>query len=169
MGDHAFDGCTALATVEGSEQLTNIGTAAFNGTPWFAAELNKNGAVFVGTALVKWNGALPAALEIPEKTTSIAADAFASATGKESVTALTFAGVKIESIGDNVFNGFTGITTVTIPESVEIIGNSAFAECTELTSVVFEENSKLDTVGNRAFYKDNKLKDITFPDRKSVV
>ncbi len=169
VGDHAFDGCTALATVEGSEQLTNIGTAAFNGTPWFAAELNKNGAVFVGTALVKWNGALPAALEIPEKTTSIAADAFASATGKESVTALTFAGVKIESIGDNVFNGFTGITTVTIPASVEIIGNSAFAECTELTSVVFEENSKLDTVGNRAFYKDNKLKDITFPDSMTSI
>ncbi len=164
VGAHAFDGCTALETLTGYERLTDIGAAAFDGTPWYAAELNKDGPVFVGTVLTKWNGALTASIEIPAKATAIAADAFASSTDKASVTAITFAGDKLETIGDNVFKDFVGLKSIAVPESVKTIGDNAFMDCSELTSITFEGNSRLRIVGSGAFCRNGKLRDVTFPD-----
>ncbi|MEE0923470.1 MAG: leucine-rich repeat protein, partial [Paludibacteraceae bacterium] len=44
-------------------------------------------------------------------------------------------------IGNNAFYGCTGLTSVTIPNSVTNIGNSAFQGCTGLTSVTVNSNS----------------------------
>lgn len=54
------------------------------------------------------------------------------------------------------------IKQVIIPASVEKIGMSAFDECDELESVVFEENSKLKEIGHSAFSKC-PLKSINIP------
>ena len=43
--------------------------------------------------------------------------------------------------------------SITIPNSVTSIGNSAFYECASLTSVIFESGSNLSTIGSDAFYK----------------
>ena len=52
--------------------------------------------------------------------------------------------------------------SITIPNSVTSIGNSAFYECSSLTSVIFESGSKLSTIGSDAFYKSG-LTSITLP------
>jgi hypothetical protein len=39
------------------------------------------------------------------------------------------------TIGDYAFNGCSGLTSITIPDSVMTIGDSAFASCNRLTSV----------------------------------
>jgi len=41
-------------------------------------------------------------------------------------------GIQIVEIGNTAFNGCTGLTNLTIPDSITIIGNSAFKGCTNL-------------------------------------
>ena len=56
------------------------------------------------------------------------------------VTALvlpaTYQGLPVTSIGKFAFSGCTGLTSITIPNSVTSIDDAAFAECTGLTSVI---------------------------------
>ena len=57
--------------------------------------------------------------------------AFCDCSGLTSVTIPN----SVTSIGDCVFSGCTGLTTMTIPNSVTTIGYSAFSVCSGLTSV----------------------------------
>ena len=67
------------------------------------------------------------------------------------------------SIGDYAFCGCTGLTSITIPNSVTSIGRGAFEDCTGLTSVTFQETSKVATIGDEAFDGCTGLTSITIP------
>ena len=49
-------------------------------------------------------------------------------------------GNSVTSIGDEVFRGCTGLTSVVIGDSVASIGESAFCYCTGLTSIVIPDS-----------------------------
>ena len=57
----------------------------------------------------------------------------------------------------------TKITSITIPNSVTVIGSSAFEECTELTSVTMPD--KCERIGEMAFALCTSLTSITMPDK----
>ncbi len=67
----------------------------------------------------------------------------------------------VTSIGDMAFSG-TGLTSVTIPASVESIGEGAFAVSGNLSSVNFADNSNLTSIGESAF-TNTGLESITIP------
>lgn len=50
--------------------------------------------------------------------------------------------INIDCIGEDAFNGCTGLTSVTIPEGVTSIGNDAFADCSALTTVTLPKGVK---------------------------
>ncbi len=54
------------------------------------------------------------------------------------------------------------LTQVTIPASVETIGQRAFENCRSLQAVIFSGNN-LQTIGNWAFYNNHALRQITIP------
>lgn len=60
------------------------------------------------------------------------------------------------------FYGYSGITSVTIPNSVTTIGFCAFAECTGLTSITIPDS--VTTISQAAFYGCTNLTSITIPD-----
>ena len=62
----------------------------------------------------------------------------------------------LENIGERAFNGCTGLTSVTIPESVTGIGNSAFSSCNKLTGELVIPDS-VTSIGYSAFYGCSKL------------
>ena len=66
------------------------------------------------------------------------------------------------SIGTNAFTR-TDLTSVTIPASVTTLGNYAFSECSSLTEVIFEAESQLESIGQRAFADDPALLELTIP------
>ena len=65
---------------------------------------------------------------------------------------------RVTSIGDNAFYGCRGMTSITIPESINSIGRSAFRSCTGLSFITIPSSVKLIIV--YAFEDCSGLKDI---------
>lgn len=71
-------------------------------------------------------------------------------------------GLPVKNIGNYAFSACSGITSVTIPDSVTSIGNSAFNGCSGLTSITIPESMTI--IGSSAFYKCIGLTSVTIPD-----
>lgn len=67
----------------------------------------------------------------------------------------------LKTIGNGAF-GFTDLTTITLPDSVETIGDNAFSNCDKLTSVTL--GSGLKSIGNYAFNYCSALSSINIPE-----
>ena len=76
---------------------------------------------------------------------------------------LTWKGQPVTTISDWAFNGCSGLTSVTIPDSVTSIGNYAFQGCTGLTSITIPDS--VTDIGRGVFNGCSGLTSITIPDR----
>ena len=72
-------------------------------------------------------------------------------------------GSKLTTIGNKLFYACYALKSITIPASVETIGEYCFYCCTALESVTFEEVSKLTSIAQKAFGECPALKSITIP------
>lgn len=67
------------------------------------------------------------------------------------------------AIGNEAFYGCGSVTRISVPSTVESIGNHAFAECSSLMTCIFESGSVLTTIGEYLFKNDLKLRSCYFP------
>ena len=70
--------------------------------------------------------------------------------------------VQINGIGNGSFAN-SGLTTMTIPNTVTDIGSEAFSQNWALTTLNFETESTLAAIGYEAFYNCRRIKAVTFP------
>ena len=68
--------------------------------------------------------------------------------------------VEIES---GVFQGNRALTGITFGKNIQVIGERAFQECTELRTVVFTSGGVQLDIGVRAFYKCESLRSLDLP------
>ena len=128
IGGSAFQGCTGLTSVTIPNSVTSIGSSAFQGCESLPVT---NNCRYADTYLVEAvDKDLPTCI-IKDGTKWIGEDAFWGCTGLTSVTIPN----SVTSIGGYAFWGCTGLTSVTIPNSVTSIGSSAFQGCSSLTKV----------------------------------
>lgn len=73
----------------------------------------------------------------------------------------------VTAIGDKAFYNCTGLTSITIPDSVTSIGDQAFYHCIGLTSIPLP--SKVTSIGNFAFGDCSSLTSITLPDSMTSI
>ncbi|WP_321437599.1 leucine-rich repeat domain-containing protein [uncultured Bacteroides sp.] len=133
IGEYAFNECTRLTSIILSNNLTSIKSYTFLGCTGLKS------------------------VAIPEKVTYIGYQAFQNCTGLTSVNI----GNGVKSIDQYAFAG-SGLTSVTLPNSVTSIGPWIFYRCSGLTSVVL--SNTLGSVANYAFYECPKLESVTFPE-----
>ena len=89
---------------------------------------------------------------------SIGEGSFAGCSGLTSITIPD----SVMSIGESTFAGCSGLTSISIPDSVMSIGNHAFAGCSSLASISIPES--VTSIGASAFYGCSSLTSITIPD-----
>ena len=83
--------------------------------------------------------------------------AFSGCSGLTSVTIPN----SVTSIDRSVFYGCSSLTSITIPNSVTSIGNSAFYGCSSLTSITIPNS--VTSIGNYAFSGCSSLTSVTIP------
>lgn len=158
IGADAFSGCSGLTRIDIPESVTSIGDDAFsycsnlkevhikNIAAWCNINFENDDAnpivfskkLYLNGNLVKDN------LIIPDG---------------------------VENINKYVFCNYYHISNITIPNSVTSIGEGAFESCyyeyekvkVGLTKIFFDNDSKLETIGNYAFNKCNGLTNIIIP------
>ena len=69
--------------------------------------------------------------------------------------------MNVVGIGNSAFWNCSSLTSIVIPESVTSIGNSAFYWCSRLTSVTI--GNGVTSIGSFAFYNCSRLTSITIP------
>ena len=74
----------------------------------------------------------------------------------------------VVTIEAGAFESNRSLTSITIPENVESIGNFAFFGADKLTSVVFSGTSRLASIGRLSF-KQSKLESINIPASVTVI
>ena len=74
----------------------------------------------------------------------------------------TLGGYPVVEIDMDAFKGQTGITSVTMPDTVKVLDANCFEGCTALESVTLSES--LETIGANAFSGCTALTEITVPD-----
>jgi len=84
-----------------------------------------------------------------------------SGAGGDLVIPAVISGCTVDIIGATAFNNAGGITSITLPETVRQIEDSAISFCDDLVAV--ELNDGLMIIGDNCFVSNNALTEITIP------
>lgn len=76
-------------------------------------------------------------------------------------------GYTVIELGERAFEDCSGLTSVTIPNTVTYIGNNAFEGCSGLTSVTI--GTSVTYIGSNAFTSCSNLPSITIPDSVTFI
>ena len=157
IGSEAFEWCTNLRSVIIPNSVASIGSYAFSGTAWYNNQ--PDGLVYAGKVAYSYKGTMPANTNITleEGTLGISGYAFFRCSGLTSISIPN----SVKNIGEGTFNGCTGLTSISIPNSVKNIGKGTFNGCTGLTSIIIPNS--VTCIGDFTFNNCTGLTSITIP------
>ena len=162
IGANAFASMTSLTTITFAENslLVRIGNTAFSGCNKLTEIDIPDSVTELGTGVFT-NCAALTTVDLSAALTVLPANTFSGC------KKLTTVNMKegLESIAGGAFNGCSALETVTFPASLKTFtGSGVFANCSNLVSVVFPENTQIADISSGLFVNCQKLTTFTFPE-----
>lgn len=177
---YMFQNCSSLQTFSISDALTDLGYLAFVGCSSLKElELSDSHSVYtlqdgvlyskdLTTLYLYPAGKTETAFTVPDGVTIIY-DGACFAAAFQSLTLPE----SLQVIGSGAFDYCTNLQAVTIPEGVTAIYDHAFSDCVSLTSVIFagdeEATDNALQIGGYAFFCCEMLMDVTLPKRVTEI
>ncbi len=152
IGDGAFRNCTGLKTINIPDSVTAIGENAFYGVSNICYSEDMKATGTPWGALTV-NGVYDGDFLFADAEKTKLTKYSGSDEGKITVPDT------VESIGDMAFYGCEGITGIVIPDGVESIGEGAFYGCSSLADVVIPDS--VTDIGSAAFAECSALCTVT--------
>lgn len=149
IGENAFKGCAGLTALTLPDTIVGVGENAFTGTGLIAAE---GGVQYAANVAIGVQSGTTAAT-IKAGVVGIADGAFAA---NKTLTGVTLNDVRF--IGVNAFRGCDKLATITFTDKVKYVGANAFRE-SGLTSVILPQTVQI--VGDNAFYDCKSLVSVS--------
>ena len=128
VGRYAFANVQSITSVELPESVTDIGDFAFAGCKRLESVTFPEGGVAIGRGC--FSGCIKLTAVELQGVDAIPDLAFADCASLTSVT-----GGRPRSIGSSAFKGCSSLTDYSIPDTVESLGDEAFAYCGALRSI----------------------------------
>ena len=170
IGSSAFGGCSGLTSITIPDSVKSIGNGAFGDcsgltsitVPFVGSGDSHNthfGYIFGASSYSNNSSYVPSTLKevIITGGTSIGSYAFNYCSGLTSITIPD----SVTSIGSGAFRGCSGLTSITIPESVTSIGSYAFSGVT--AKIEWRDSPQITEIGTYAFNGYAGIS-ITIPD-----
>jgi len=136
---------------------------------WYDIDTNKKEATVIkykNGIQYRGNIAIPSSVNyqgVTCRVTSIGSEAFENCSGLTSITIPN----SVTSIGTEAFRYCSGLTSISIPNSVTSMKPFAFAVCTGLTSVTIPNSLKSISLG--VFCKCSNLQSVTIPNSVEII
>ncbi|MBO4910095.1 MAG: leucine-rich repeat protein [Lachnospiraceae bacterium] len=166
IGGFTFYGFKALEEIDISDDVTYIGSNAFNPNIDYAESLKNlklpSKLKKIGTGCFRNNLGFTE-LIIPDSVESIGDYSFCNCRGLTKVKLSS----KIKEIPKAAFEDCAFLEKIDIPSGVELVGEEAFDSCWELSEVNLPDTLK--TIGKNSFRKCFKLNWITIPDSVTTI
>lgn len=134
IGEIAFESCENLSSITIPDSVTYIGDSAFYGTAYYNDADNwENGVLYIGNHLIKTESYfMDGEYSIKNNTRCIAPYAF----NHNYLTSITIPD-SVTYIGDSALYGCGSLKSIHIGSGVTHIGNEAFNGCSDLTDVYY--------------------------------
>ena len=193
IGGWTFEGCTSLTSITIPNSVTNIGGWAFNGCTSLKSITIPDSVTDIGDGAFQGCKSLTS-IAIPDNVTYIGNWAFADCSSmteikvaSENSNYVSLNGVlynkdkttiiyypigktdknykipdSVTNIGESAFSDCTSLTSISIPNGVANIGGSAFSGCTNLTSITIPNSAT--EIGWGAFKNCESLTSVAIPD-----
>ena len=171
IGTSAFSSCIGLTSVTIGNSITSIGNSAFIGCSELASVTIGNAVTSIGDSAfyncsgltsVNYLGAIDQWVEINFSNNYANPLFYAKKLyiNNDLVTEVNL--TTATKISSYAFYNYSGLTSITIPDSVTSIGYAAFEYCRRLTSVTI--GNGVTSIGDNAFWCCGGLTSITIPD-----
>lgn len=161
IGTSAFYGCTKLDTIILPQSVTSIGKSAFSNCINLTNVIFSNNLKKINAETFSNCSRLKNAI-IPNSVTEIGKSAFS---GCNNLKILVLPS-KLEKIGENAFSECSSLKNVKIPESTTIIDGYAFAR-TGITSIKIP--NEINVIAPCTFYQCLNLEDVELPEKLKTI
>ncbi len=139
IGNCAFYCCTELKKINIPETTSYFGFNSFSGTGWLSEKIEKNPLVVLNNVLIEGKNC-SGDVTIPYGVTSIAGWAFRQYESQcENLISVTIPDGVI-NIGDSAFENCKYLEKINIPDSVKTIEKEAFCNCWSLREIILPES-----------------------------
>ena len=140
IGDNSFDGCTSLSTLTFAAGENKLYIPSFKHSPLKTLRIGRN----------------------------LIYDSFDSPfKDKATLTRVAFTGNYVTNLYYNLFNGCTGITSISLPKTLQSISDNVFRNCSKLSEIVVPEG--VTTVGKGCFMNCTSLTSVSLPEGVTTV